>query len=118
MTIKVHVIAIFATLLIFLGSIIFTMVLISANHELLAKSELNRFKSVKLVDQLRQSSDDLTRMARTYVSTGDKKYETYFNEILEIRDGTAPRPQEYHEIYWDFVTETGERPTSSGPPVV
>lgn len=117
MTIKARVVAIFATLLVLLSAIIFTMGQMAARHEKLAKSEHSRFESVKLADQLRQSSDDLTRMVRTYVVTGDQKYEKYFYEILAIRDGTVPRPQEYNKIYWDFVTETGKRPTSPGPPV-
>ncbi len=116
MTIKVHVVAIFATLLGLLGAIIFTMSLMTANHESLTKSETNRFQSVKLADQLRQSSDDLTRMARTYIVTGNPTYEEYFHEIFSIRNGTAPRPEKYNEVYWDFVTETGDRPTSFGPP--
>ncbi|HUR22741.1 MAG TPA: hypothetical protein VMZ73_02610, partial [Acidimicrobiales bacterium] len=34
-----------------------------------------RYESFLLADELRQTSDDLTRMARTYVQTGDPKFE-------------------------------------------
>lgn len=52
---------------------------------------------------MRQSSDDLTRLARTYVVTGKEKWEKQYFQVLAIRNGEAPRPQEYHRIYWDFL---------------
>lgn len=70
-----------------------------------------------LADELRQTSDDLTRMARTYAATGDERYRQYFQEILDIRNGSAPRPQDYHEVYWDLVTADGERPRPADAPV-
>ncbi|WP_308915507.1 methyl-accepting chemotaxis protein [Jannaschia sp. LMIT008] len=69
-------------------------------------------RSVRLADELRQSSDDLTRFARTYVVTADPRYETYFHEILAIRNGVAERPTHYDRIYWDFVA--ADRPASPG----
>ena len=62
----------------------------------------NRYASFLLADELRQSSDDLTRLARTYVATGDAKWERQYVEILDIRNGKLPRPQHYERIYWDF----------------
>ena len=56
-----------------------------------------------LADKLRQSSDDLTRMARTYVVTGDPRYKKYYQDILDIRDGKKPEPEGYRYIYWDLV---------------
>ncbi len=82
-----------------------------------AAAEARRSQSLRLAYELRQTSDDLTRMARTYVVTGQRRYRTWFQEILAIRDGTAPRPENYDNIYWDVVTDTGRRPTPSGPPV-
>ena len=71
-----------------------------------------RYQSYILADELRQSSDDLTRLARTYVVTGDAKYEQQYLEILDIRGGKKPRPHNYERIYWDFVAagETMPRP--------
>lgn len=82
-----------------------------------AAAELRRSQSLRLAYELRQTSDDLTRMARTYVVTGEPRYRDWFQEILAIRDGTAPRPENYGNIYWDVVTDTGERPSPFGPPV-
>ncbi len=66
-----------------------------------------RYQSYLLADELRQSSDDLTRLARTFVVTGDAKWEQEYFEILDIRDGKKPRPQHYERIYWDFRAAGG-----------
>lgn len=76
-----------------------------------------RERASRLADELRQSSDDLTRMARSYAATGDERYRRYFEEILAIRNGTAPRPAEYHLVYWDLVTAGGERPRAAAEAV-
>ncbi|MHC5028604.1 MAG: methyl-accepting chemotaxis protein, partial [Planctomycetota bacterium] len=91
--------------------------LMMRNQDQIADGQARRFLSFQLADEVRQSSDDLTRMARTYVVTGDSRFEEYFNRILEIRDGRAPRPVGYHGVYWDFVTATGQRPRPDGEPV-
>jgi PAS domain S-box-containing protein len=74
----------------------------------------SRFRSFLLAHELRQSSDDLTRMARTYVVTGGRQYAEHYQEILDIRDGRKPRPVGYENVYWDLVLN-GERPTPMGP---
>src|SRR5450830_1169807 len=51
-----------------------------------------RLESLGLAAELRQSSDDLTRMVRTYIATGNLVYQKYYMEILAIRDGHSPRP--------------------------
>ncbi len=66
-------------------------------------SESQRFQSLLLAGELLQSSEDLTRMARTYVITGDPVYERYFFEILDIRNGKRPRPQGYSTTYWNLA---------------
>lgn len=72
-----------------------------AHQEIISEEE--RYQSYMIADRLRQSSDDLTAMARLYVSTGEKKYRDYYNNILAIRNGNAPRPLKYDEPYWDLV---------------
>jgi adenylate cyclase len=80
----------------------------------ITEAEERRFQSIRLGDELRQSSDDLTRMARLYVVTGDEQYKTWFYEILAIRDGRVPRPERYDLIYWDLVRPGGKRPRPAG----
>ena len=97
-----------------LGSLVFVSYLSAQNQKELAASEIRRFESYKLADELRQSSDELTRLARTYVVTGNPVYEQYFHDVLAIRNGEKPRPKNYERIYWDFVVATGKKPTSDG----
>lgn len=59
-------------------------------------------------DELRQSSDDLTRYARLYAVTGDQKYFDIFNAVIAIRKGEMPRPKNYQDIYWDLHPEARE----------
>ncbi|MDR2208514.1 MAG: methyl-accepting chemotaxis protein [Azoarcus sp.] len=77
----------------------------------------NRYRSYLLASELRQSSDDLTRLGRTYVVTGDPSYEQQYNRVLDIRNGKAPRPEEYHRIYWDFVAAGQDNPRPNGETV-
>lgn len=82
---------------------------IEVQDELIEASE-RRYQSYMLADELRQSSDDLTRLARTYSVTGDSRYIDQYNTILDIRNGKAPRPMNYERIYWDFVAVSGQKP--------
>jgi len=75
-----------------------------------------RVEALQIVDLLRQTSDDLTKMARTFAATGDKRYLQYFESILAIREGDAPRPLDYHRIYWDYVIASGDYPRADGEP--
>jgi methyl-accepting chemotaxis protein len=67
-------------------------------------------ESLELAYQLRQSSDDLTRMVRSYAATGDPSFKEHFYTILDIREGRAPRPPRHHSIHWDFVIMGDARP--------
>ncbi len=84
------------------------------NQSQILSAQERRYESYRLADELRQSSDDLTRLARTYVTTGDAQYESQYWTILNIRNGTAPRPQEYGRIYWDFMAVDGVKPRPDG----
>ena len=64
------------------------------------EKEQHQFNSTKLAYELFQSSEDLTRMARTYAVTGDPVYKAYFYKILEIRNGQMPRPYDFSATYW------------------
>ncbi|QTA88327.1 methyl-accepting chemotaxis protein [Desulfonema magnum] len=88
--------------------------LMSLNEKKVNHSYKQRYQSYLVADQLRQSSDDLTRMARTYVVTGDAKYEKIYWDILAIRNGKKPRPENYERIYWDLVLSYGDTPHPDG----
>lgn len=95
---------------LFLGAVITSYYLFDQAERRLQAAYNSRYDSYLLADELRQSSDDLTRLARTYVVTGDASYETQYFDILDIRNGKKPRPIEYNRIYWDFVAATGQKP--------
>ena len=78
-------------------------VLLRVSQRNLNQSQRVGFESHLLTDELRQSSDALTRFARAYAATGDPRYEQYYRDELAIRNGEKPRPDGYRGIYWDFV---------------
>lgn len=63
----------------------------------------NRQRSMQLAAELRQSSNDLARLVRTYIITGNPRYKEQFHAAHEIRDGLRPRPQNYSLAYWDAL---------------
>ena len=71
--------------------------------------ESQRFEMTLKADELRQSSDDLTKMARSYTVTKDPKYKEAYFKVLNIRDGKVARPKNYEGIYWDLSPEVRER---------
>ncbi len=114
MSVRTIYLLVFSALLLLLaGELLVTGLAADARQRMIETGE-RRYQSYKLADELRQSSDDLTRMARTYVVTGDPIYEAFFNDILAIRNGEEPRPEHYDRVYWDFVTARRERPVAKG----
>ncbi|MEA2243401.1 MAG: two-component system, NarL family, sensor histidine kinase EvgS [Solirubrobacteraceae bacterium] len=80
-------------------------------------AERQRVTSFRLSDQMRQSSNDLTRMVRLYVTTGERRYRRYYDEILAIRRGAAARPRNYDSSFWDRVLADGRVAIRTGPPI-
>lgn len=97
------------TALTFVGLASVFIVYVLAEKQIDRANEL-RLQSHLLIDEFRQSSDDLSLMTRSYVVTGDSVYKQYFQQILDIRDGKKPRPIDYHDIYWDLVLADGLPP--------
>ena len=88
----------------------------------IAEANQQRFQMRALSAELRQSSDDLTRMVRAYVLTGDERYKKHYQEVLDIRDGKIPRPPHYGQFYWDLVIarqpvpeDHGDEPSITAP---
>jgi signal transduction histidine kinase/CheY-like chemotaxis protein/HPt (histidine-containing phosphotransfer) domain-containing protein len=81
-----------------------------------AEAEVRRHDSIRLAEDMRQSTNDLTRMVRVYAATGDARYRQYYDEILAIRSGTAPRPLHYDGSFWDRVLARGKSGVEYGPP--
>lgn len=64
------------------------------NQQQLERSQENQYYSWRLADELRTSSDELTRAARNYVVTGDRAHYDEYYEIVAVRDGVRPRPND------------------------
>ncbi|CCO48090.1 putative TWO-COMPONENT SENSOR PROTEIN HISTIDINE PROTEIN KINASE [Vibrio nigripulchritudo SOn1] len=65
---------------------------------LLQQSEL-----IKMGNELKQSSDNLTKFARAYAVTGDTKWKQLFQRVLDVRNGKAPLPPGHEYDYWDVI---------------
>ena len=82
------------------------------------RAHTQRHDSFRLAEQLRQSSDNLTRMARMYVTTGDPRYRGYYQEILDVHDGRKSRPRDYFLGYWEHpLAEPGGQQAAGEPAI-
>lgn len=117
MTIRKLILVIFIVMTLFsIGLAVLVFSIYSNQHKLMGSYD-DRYYSYLLADQLRQSSDDLTRFARTYAITGDTRFKQYYYDILGIRNGEQPRPEDYQRIYWDFLIANGRKPRQDGATV-
>lgn len=98
----------FLLVLIPLTSFVF-FYLFSDTREKLAEQSAQKDAALELIDRLQNSSNDLTRLARSYVATGQIQYKRHYHNILEVRAGNAPRPQNYRSTYWQISSNvTGQ----------
>ncbi len=81
------------------------------------KSYKERYDSYVIADELRQSSDDLTKFIRMYAATGDVYYKELYLEVLKIRNGELPRPDGYEKIYWDLRLPNKGKSESKNAPI-
>ncbi|GMW02467.1 MAG: hypothetical protein AMXMBFR84_36030 [Candidatus Hydrogenedentota bacterium] len=102
----------FSGLTVFVGALV-SIVLDGAKQQ--SEIEERKYDSLRLALELKQSSDDLTRMARFYARTGDPRFEEYFRTIVAIRDGKQPHPKQFTTSYWDYVIAGGVPIDASGP---
>jgi PAS domain S-box-containing protein len=102
---RIHKLLLSAFILLLLLTVAITFMFYFWNNQQNKLADTNeiRYKSADLADELRQSSDDLTRLARTYVITGDTMFKNQYFEVLKIRRGKSPRPDCYNHAYWDLL---------------
>lgn len=94
--------------------LVISVLLLKSKLEDQREAEESRYRSTLLANELRQSSDDLTRLVRTYAQTGDPIFEAQYNDVLAIRNGLKVRPLEYNRIYWDFMAVSDTPPRGNG----
>ncbi|MBW7932807.1 MAG: PAS domain-containing protein [Gemmatimonadaceae bacterium] len=106
MTIRQLTKALFASLaFLALVSAVAVLFAVQRRRDLVALEE-RRFRSYQLAEELRRSSDELTWFSRAYVVTGDPRYERAFQRVLDVREGRAPRPTPYSQLFWSLVSDT------------
>lgn len=91
-----------------LAVVLLVAVFLSFTAYVIAEKDIDRAndqrqQSLMLAHHLRLTSDELTRMVRSYVVTGEPRFKQYYQDILDIRNGTKPMPDGYLDIYWDRV---------------
>lgn len=67
----------FSTLLL-AGAVMAITVKLRTIETRVVDAQERQLSTYKLADELRQSSDDLTRFARAYAATGEDRFEKYF----------------------------------------
>lgn len=89
---------------IFFGIVVVTLALTISRAYRIQKrvmaSEEHRYRSQLIAMELFQSSENLTRMARSYAVTGDVSYRERYFAILDIRNGLRLRPHNYDITFW------------------
>jgi methyl-accepting chemotaxis protein len=80
-----------AAIVVIIGSVSSQLISNSSNEDG-NKTNRTRYLSYILADEFRQTSMDLTRLCRTYVSTGEQKHWDAYWDIVNWRSGKIPRP--------------------------
>jgi ABC-type amino acid transport substrate-binding protein/serine phosphatase RsbU (regulator of sigma subunit) len=100
--------------LLLLCSLLYELVILDRTENALAKAQSEKLAMRQALQQLQQSSDDLTRFARSYVVTGNPVYKQRYFDVLAIRDGELPRPKEYGRLYWELSDDARKEMQFSG----
>ncbi|WP_292656422.1 diguanylate cyclase [Nitratifractor sp.] len=108
MTIQQRIILFFTLITILLLTVVMLMWYRLSLQADLTRAQENRFESYKLAVHLKNTADQLTRMARTYTLTDDPRYRKFYQHILAIRDGREIRPTNYNILFWDLMTPKSE----------
>ena len=89
-----------------------------ADQQAIVELHKERTEQLQLAMRLRQSSDDLTRMARNFAVTGDSQYEAIYQRVAAVRDGKQPRPPDDASAHWDLLLGGVEPPQGEGERIV
>lgn len=71
--------------------IIIMTILLLYNNSMIVNSQKISYESGNLAQELRNSSEDLTKYVRTFVATGNPIYEKKYWHVLNVRNGKEPR---------------------------
>ena len=80
------------------------LLMIQRAHDSMLAEQQHRQQAMSLAIELRQETEQLTNLVRAYTSTGQTRFLTYYYDILAIRQGEKPQPQNYVSgAYWDLA---------------
>ncbi|MDC7224281.1 MAG: methyl-accepting chemotaxis protein [Spirochaetales bacterium] len=97
-----------SVLILVICSVVLTFFNIRTNNRIEEKMT-ERYFAFTIADEFRQTSQSLTRFARTYAATSDIQYWDDYWEIVNWRAGKAPRPDYVHkELYRGEVKDQRE----------
>ncbi|WP_300367510.1 methyl-accepting chemotaxis protein [Brachyspira sp.] len=75
----------------------------------------NTIKSSAIARQYQQNSAYLTQFIRSYVATGNEKYERAYNDCIAISGGNKAAPLNYDRgLYWSLYLGSGNKPYQDG----
>ncbi|MFL9924398.1 methyl-accepting chemotaxis protein [Herbaspirillum lusitanum] len=75
----------------------------------------SRYYSFTLANELRRTTEDMTKFARAYVTTGDPNDEERYYMVQDIRNGKRARPKNYERFNWELVNSRKMVEAASGP---
>lgn len=87
------------------------------------RNSINDFRNIyqyiidssSIARKYQQNSAFLTQFVRSYVATGDSKYERAYNDCIAISGGNKATPLKYDRgIYWSLYLANGQKPYSDG----
>jgi len=80
----------------------------------------SRYYSFLLANEMRRTSEDLTKFGRAYVTTGDPNDEERYYFVLDIFNGKRARPRHYERFNWDLVNtkQLNNTPGEPGVPLI
>ncbi|MBN8488402.1 MAG: response regulator, partial [Burkholderiales bacterium] len=86
---------------------LFLLVIMRA-YDAASEATARRDDAMHLVDELHHETNRLSALVRSYVDTAHPRYLRYYYDILAIRQGEKPAPDDAHGLYWEQVV-SGQR---------
>jgi PAS domain S-box-containing protein len=98
------------------GLLVVTFFLFSKQENTIDSLKERYNQSLQLIQELKHSTDELTKISRQYIITGDKKYREQYSEILAIREGILPRPVNLDYLSIEY-TDSKKASKNNGKPI-
>ncbi|MEZ9699824.1 hypothetical protein BCT46_14880 [Vibrio sp. 10N.261.46.E8] len=83
-------------------SLVWQLTVQFTHYDAMYRSQLNRHSNYLIAHRLRITSEELTKMARLYVLTGDQHYKEIYEDIVKFREGgkILSSSQNERQLYW------------------